>query len=216
MFKFIINLALMLFPKRKVIEGITKDYEEDSYKVKEKGVTICIDPGHGGEDPGAVYPQVNPTYIESVQALEISSHLVFMLDDAGYKVVITRADNDSHISRSDRIYAIKNSKADLLVSIHCNSFSSAAEGIETLYNSSNSRSKDLANSIQKAMVSNFPGNKDRGIKERNNLYVLKTLSPSCLVEVEFINTHGQWIQDNTKNIALSIFEGIEEFLTNDP
>jgi len=181
-------------------------------KPMKNGITICIDPGHGGADPGAMHPTDNPVYIESHLALEISEHLGYLLYEAGYEVITTRADNDSPITRSDRIRRIKQSKADLLVSIHCNSFHKPAYGMETLYNSSNQQSMWLAKYIQTELKKDFPGHKDRGIKVRNNLYVLKQLSPSALVEVEFINTAGEFIQDNVEELAESIFNGIETFI----
>lgn len=217
MWNKVISLLTQLFVK-KVSTAVIEDSKEDLKiaveKVNSKGITIIVDPGHGGNDPGAVYPEENPKYIEAELVLEISGHLVRMLDKAGYKVYLTRADNTSPITRTDRIERIKASKADLLVSIHCNSFHNAAYGIESLYNSSNKESKNLTAAIQNSLMSSFPDHKDRGIKERNNLYVLKTMSPSCLVECEFINTAGEFISNNIKELAESIFKGIESYLNN--
>lgn len=182
--------------------------------IPRKNITVVVDPGHGGSDPGAVYPKDSPVYIESHLALEICEHLVYILDGNGYDVVVTRADNTSPISTTDRISRIKEAKGDLLVSIHLNSFHKPAYGIETLYNSSNPDSRKIAKSIQMALMQKFPDHKDRGIKVRNNLYVLKTMSPSVLVEVEFINTAGQFVKQNTEEIALSVFKGIEQFLNS--
>ena len=209
--KSILNLLSGLFG-RKVVELQPISQPKEEPKVK-KGITVCIDAGHGGSDPGAIHPKNNPVHIEAEMALTICEYLVYKLDDEGYDVIITRADNTSPISRNDRVTRIKQAKADLLVSIHLNSFHKPAYGIETLYNSSNPKSMNLAKKIQLSLMNNFSDHKDRGIKVRDKLYVLKTMSPSALVEVEFINTAGDFVEANSEKIALAIFEGIENFLS---
>jgi len=209
--KKLLSLFSILFAgktKEKIDNSLPQPEEKKKMK---KGIIVCLDAGHGGADPGAIHPKKNPKYIESHLVLEICEHLAYSLDDEGYDVTVTRADNDSPISKIDRINRIKAAKADLLISIHCNSFHKPAYGIETLYNSSNPDSMKLAKNIQKSLKTTFVNHKDRGIKVRDKLYVLKTMSPSALVEVEFINTAGEFIQDNTEELAQAIFEGIENF-----
>lgn len=72
-----------------------------SYKSKNygdtplKGITVILDPGHGGEDLGAVYPRAPkpPEIIESKINLAIASITKGKLEALGAKVVLTRADN---------------------------------------------------------------------------------------------------------------------------
>ncbi len=59
------------------------------------GAVVFIDPGHGGEDLGAVYPRhpVKPEIIESRINLSVAFTLKELLEDAGAKVVLTREDD---------------------------------------------------------------------------------------------------------------------------
>lgn len=213
MWSKILSILAGAFTKRSLPK---EDKEEQPAKptirTTDKKITIVIDPGHGGSDPGAVYPKDKPKYKEANLVLSICGVLVRMLDSAGHKVYLTRADNTSPLTTNERIKRIKAAKGDLLVSVHCNSFHKDAYGIETLFNSSNSKSKQLAECIQRSMMKEFSDHKDRGVKERNRLYVLKTMSPSCLVEVEFINTAGAFIVSKKKEIAEAIFQGIQDFI----
>jgi len=209
----VIKLLVGLF-SNKVAEQAKEKVEEQpslnkpKIRTTDRKISIVIDPGHGGSDPGAISGDLK----EAQLVLEISACLVKMLDQAGHNVHITRADNHNPLSRNERIKRIKAAKANILVSIHANSYHKPAYGIETLYNSTKRGSKGLASYIQKSMMGSFSSHKDRGIKERNRLYVLKTMSPAVLVEVEFINTAGDFIKDNTEKIAEAVFHGIQNYI----
>ena len=76
---------------------------------------IVLDPGHGGEDIG-----MSSAAIEEKEAdLNICAKLKVMLESQGYQVVMTRED-DSHVSKEERVAIANGSGADLLVSVHCN------------------------------------------------------------------------------------------------
>ncbi|OVE78239.1 hypothetical protein BVX98_00785 [bacterium F11] len=90
--------------------------------------TIVIDPGHGGKDSGAV--GVRGTVEKNIN-LKVGLALAKELKkNKNLRVILTR-DNDSFTSLSDRTEVANNAKADLFVSIHCNSsFSSKSKGFE--------------------------------------------------------------------------------------
>ena len=82
-------------------------------------VTVAIDPGHGGEDPGAIGRR--GTYEKHV-ALAISRKLKTILDgDATVKPVLTR-DDDYFVPLAMRVQKARRAQADLLVSIHADAF----------------------------------------------------------------------------------------------
>lgn len=60
-----------------------------------KGITVILDPGHGGEDLGAVYPRAPkpPQIIESKINLAVATLTKDRLESLGAKVVLTRTDN---------------------------------------------------------------------------------------------------------------------------
>ena len=82
-------------------------------------ITVAIDPGHGGEDPGAIGRR--GTYEKHV-ALAISRKLKAILDgDATLKPVLTR-DDDYFVPLAMRVQKARRAQADLLVSIHADAF----------------------------------------------------------------------------------------------
>lgn len=77
---------------------------------------IVVDPGHGGEDPGAVGPSGTK---EKDINLKISKKLKDLLEDEGFKVILTR-DDDRFIPLNDRTKIANEAGADIFISIHCN------------------------------------------------------------------------------------------------
>jgi len=91
---------------------------------------VVLDPGHGGEDPGAVGRQGTR---EKVVVLDIARRLKKKLEKQGFEVVITR-DSDRQVSLTDRSRCGNGAKADLFVSIHANAAPNrAACGLETYF-----------------------------------------------------------------------------------
>lgn len=78
--------------------------------------TIVIDPGHGGNDPGAVgYKK----YREKAVVFNVSKELSKILKSRGYKVFMTR-DSDRFVKLRKRTEYANDKKADIFVSIHAN------------------------------------------------------------------------------------------------
>ncbi len=77
---------------------------------------IVIDPGHGGEDPGAIGP--NGTKEKDIN-LAIAKYLRDMLINDGYEVYLTR-EEDIFIPLVERTKFANDKNADIFISIHCN------------------------------------------------------------------------------------------------
>ncbi|VVM33666.1 N-acetylmuramoyl-L-alanine amidase [Terribacillus sp. AE2B 122] len=171
---------------------------------------IVIDPGHGGKDPGAIG---NDT-MEKWVALTISEKLQRRLLANGYDVKMTRSE-DVFIPLPERATLSNNWKADLFVSVHANSAtSSSAKGLESYYYGASSSGKQLASSIQTALVSNT-NNANRGTHSAD-FYVLRhTSMPAVLVETGFISNPADAVLLNDAGyqdkVATSIAEGIKEY-----
>jgi N-acetylmuramoyl-L-alanine amidase len=84
---------------------------------EKKVVTVVLDPGHGGGDPGAVATDGTK---ESDINLRISDKLRDDLEGGGYNVVLTR-NSDTFLTLSSRKAFIEESNADYFMSIHSNS-----------------------------------------------------------------------------------------------
>jgi len=80
-------------------------------------ITVAIDPGHGGEDPGAIGRR--GTYEKNV-VLAISRRLKKSLD-GDMRVLLTR-DDDFYVPLADRVRKARRVQADLFVSIHADAF----------------------------------------------------------------------------------------------
>jgi N-acetylmuramoyl-L-alanine amidase len=91
---------------------------------------IVLDPGHGGEDPGAVGRRGTR---EKVVVIEIARRLKKKLEKQGFEVILAR-DSDRFVSLADRSKCGNGRNADLFVSIHANSSPNrAACGLETYF-----------------------------------------------------------------------------------
>lgn len=91
---------------------------------------IVLDPGHGGDQPGARGPL---GLVEKEVALDLALRLNDLLQDAGFEVVLTR-DKDEEVSLAERAQMANEAGGDLFVSIHLNWISNRrVRGVETYF-----------------------------------------------------------------------------------
>lgn len=143
------------------------DENSDIATQANEGVTICLDPGHGGNDSGAV--GVNNVYEKNL-TLKIAQYCKQELEKYNCHVVMTRT-GDTNPSLEDRANFAKSQGAQYLISIHLNSAAGGgAVGAEVYYPNTHWRpdisqnGKNVAQAIQNQLVS--LGIRDRGIKFR--------------------------------------------------
>ena len=98
------------------IPEIEKKTIEEREKVKalEKKRVVVIDPGHGGEDPGAIGRRKTR---EKDIVLRISKKLRDILNKRGYQAFLTRK-GDYYVSFKKRMKTAREYGADLFISIH--------------------------------------------------------------------------------------------------
>lgn len=171
---------------------------------------VFIHPGHGGNDPGAI----GPTGLkEKDVTLHVALKLAIILKDLGFEAVLAR-DRDMSIKSYDAVVMANNARADLLISIHCNSATNPmATGTETFYSSP--KSKPFAEAAQKKLVKNLQLT-DRGIKTGNFSIISKAKMPAILAELAFINNpvEEKLLRNNAflDRAVQGLLEGIIEFL----
>jgi len=86
---------------------------------KKRDVIIAIDAGHGGKDPGAIGR--HGTY-EKLISLQIAKQLEKSINaQRGMKAVLTRK-NDRFMRLRDRIHKARDAEADMMISLHADSF----------------------------------------------------------------------------------------------
>lgn len=150
------------------------DENSDIATQANEGVTICLDPGHGGNDSGAI--GINNVYEKNL-TLKIAQYCKQELEKYNCKVVMTR-NGDTNPSLEERADYAKAQGAKYLISIHLNSAAGGgAVGAEVYYPNTHWRpdisanGKNVAQAIQSQLVS--LGLYDRGIKFRTidtNIY----------------------------------------------
>ena len=117
--------------------------------------TVCIDPGHGGDEWGAIYQKRGRngwTLIEKEINLDVALDLRTKLVAAGAEVTMTRTDNDTTVSLEDRVDKCNDSGADITVSLHTNSTRSPRwDGSLTLMSKNEDKDRPLAEAIHPIM-----------------------------------------------------------------
>ncbi|MEP6937025.1 MAG: N-acetylmuramoyl-L-alanine amidase [Chthoniobacterales bacterium] len=169
--------------------------------------TIVIDPGHGGYDRGGVPGQ---RISEKDKTLDVARRLRRVLDDAGYRTVMTR-NSDDFVSLGQRVALANSYRNATFVSVHFNCAPRlGANGIETYYYSRDSAS--LAAGVHRNVVASAP-TENRGIRRRGFFVLRKSANPSVLVECGFLTnpTEGALAQrpDYRQKLAEAIARGIQ-------
>lgn len=170
---------------------------------------ITIDPGHGGDDNGAVWGYTEEDDINLIIAFLLRCEL----EKRFLEVELTR-ERDEAISLSDRVLEANIIKADLFISIHCDAFhNTTVSGMSShIYTHAGPITELIAEGIQKSLIAYFPDHRNRGIK-RSNFYVLrKTRMPAVLIETEFLSNPDtrRFLKEpeNQLGIARAIAKGI--------
>jgi N-acetylmuramoyl-L-alanine amidase len=193
------------------------------------GRKVVIDAGHGGADPGA---KSACGLSEKELNLDVALKLKKYLSRVGvYCIMIRETDRDffdnasggSYLSKKQRdlihrINLANQSKADLFLSIHANSFPQVIyRGAQTFYNKKNSESKRLAEAVQRFMVEKLGPNKRR--PKTGDFRVLnETQMPGVTIEIGFLSN-----LEETKllkkaayreKIAEAIYHGVVYYFTH--
>lgn len=173
---------------------------------------VLLDPGHGGEQPGAVYGGVKEKDINLAVALRCA----VVLRDLGHDVLLTR-DNDITLPLVDRQAMIREYKPLAMVSVHCNAAENEkALGVETYYR--DDFDWPLANSVQTFMAA-YTGRKDRGVLHdigvlKKRLAMLNDLeTPACLVELGYMTNpmDMSYLIANVKTMGEVLAHGIDDY-----
>ena len=176
--------------------GVMKQALLEEQNKKEKLLVIVIDPGHGGRDPGKVGID---NILEKNVNLCISLKLKNLLEHNDIKVIMTRdtdiglyGEGDSNKKRADmqaRVKVIKDCKADLVISIHQNSFTEEyVKGAQVFYYIKSDQGKKLAELLQKQIVETIADGNHRKANPNDNYYMLKnTECPLAIVECGYLS-----------------------------
>lgn len=195
------------------------------------GKIVVLDAGHGGEDPGAVSAYSGAK--EKDITLVIAQKTKELLEEAGYTVVMTRTEDilcydNENLSmtakrRQDLIkrkMMMDNSNADIVISIHLNSFSdSQYHGAQTFYTKESLSSKKLAVSLQTALREILEPENDReALLKSEEIIITKNCKvTTSIVECGFLSNQEEEKKlidvEYQEKIAKAIKAGIDNYFT---
>lgn len=171
---------------------------------------IFIDPGHGGNDPGAIGKRSR----EKDNVLKVALHLKAILEGYGHEVRLSRS-TDVFIPLGERARLANAWGADYFFSLHDNSATAtSATGFETfIYNGSVSAATTKLQNAVHSSIANQIGIRDRGKKKANFAVLRLTHMPAVLVEYAFISNYSDEtiLIDEVEKLALLTAQGIVNY-----
>lgn len=226
-FLLLIIIARFIFSEQSII--VMRSMFFETSKLQEGlHVTIVIDAGHGGRDPGKV--GVNKALEKDIN-LEIALRLKNLLEQNDIDVVMTRQDDEGLYSESDsnkkrvdlnkRIEIINSSSAVFAISIHQNSFQDESiKGAQVFYHAQSNQGKELAIILQEQMKATIKDNNHRKVKSNTSYYMLKhTTCPLVIVECGYLSNwrEAELLLDDEyqEKMAWAIHLGIMRYLNNE-
>ncbi|MEG6521494.1 N-acetylmuramoyl-L-alanine amidase family protein [Desulfotomaculum sp. 1211_IL3151] len=174
---------------------------------------LVLDPGHGGQDPGAV----GNGLLEKEITLELGKKVAQRLANYDVTVRLTR-ENDTYISLTQRTAFANNLKADYFLSIHVNA--GGGTGFESfIYNGGvSSATINIRSEIHDTLVSFLQNHNvvDRGKKKANFAVIRETIMPAALIENLFIDSikdtallkNIDFMNDLSDAITLGLVKGL--------
>ena len=176
-----------------------------------KITTICLDPGHGGKDPGNREGRQH----EKTYSLLLAKELRSRMTAAGFRVLMTRS-TDRFLDLGERARWAQQKGADLFLSLHFNSADgpggAAVNGVEVYClapagaastnargegatgsspgNRFDSKNMQLAYQLQKSLVRKL-GAEDRGVKRARFAVLRFAELPAALIEGGFMTHPGE-------------------------
>ncbi len=194
----------------KVTEATTEQEKDDKF-------LVCIDPGHGGDDPGSNYGD----RLEMTDNLRYAKCVYDELSKRdGIEVMITRTDSKETLDSEERAKMANDAGADLFLALHRNySDDSSANGIE-VWTNKDADAVDINlgyKLIDKLKVIGIQ--RDRGVhtgytneKQENFMIIEYTNMTSCILELGFIsNDEDNYLFDkHYKEYSVAIADAVEE------
>ena len=207
--------------------GVQFIHAENGSGEKKKYI-VCVDPGHGGTDPGKV--GINGQLEKDIN-LAIAKKLKTYLEASDVTVVLTRdkdmglySSGDAHKKMADmrkRCQLIEEVKPDLVISIHQNSYhEEAIRGGQVFYYKTSVRGKKLAQILQERFDYVLGDANKRQAKANDNYYLLLHVKePIIIAECGFLSNWEEAEKLETKEyqdrLAWTLHMGIMEYLNQE-
>ena len=173
------------------------------------GITIVVDPGHGGHDGGTTgYRGTDEKGI----TLQTASLLASKLSAAGADVIMTR-ESDEFVALRKRVSIAHQHEADAFISLHYDATDdSSISGFTTYY--LNDNQKGLAEAVHGGLASKIDL-RDRGTQPGNFLVLRENRQQAILIELGFLSNAGEERAITTakfrEQATLGIYQGILDY-----
>ena len=156
------------------------------------GITVALDPGHGGNDPGSLGIGGSQAPVEKDINLTSALAVRQYLQGLGATVVMTR-DDDSKYQLEEILQFFRDPSIDFCISLHSNSIfhgdGTQASGVEIFQYDPGSR--NFAELLQHAVIAHT-GRKDRSVKTDYYKVTLNSLTPTVLLEMGFVSNPAEY------------------------
>jgi N-acetylmuramoyl-L-alanine amidase len=194
---------------QKGLQKDSKEKETTRNKGTLNGLTIVIDPGHGGNDNGTTGARGTD---EKGIALQTSELLSSKLRAAGANVVMTR-DSDIYVDLRKRVSIGHQLPADAFISIHYDATDdSSINGFTTYY--MHGYQKSLAKTVH-AGLSKKISLRDRGAQPGNYLVLRENRQEAILIELGFLSNPSEERSVSTNQFreqaSLGIYNGVVNY-----
>lgn len=190
-------------------ESISNEQEQVGTSTLSRNYKVMIDPGHGGSDPGATVDKLD----ERDYTLSVAKKLMDILQDNEHiEAKMTRTE-DVFVDVPDRGEMANTWQADIIVSIHGNTFTDeTVSGTEVLYTHEDG-SIQLAQSLQQSLVKTL-GFRDRGIRKEQLIVLSHSTMPGALIEVGYLTNKAERKEMTSKKGQLKTAQAIADGITH--
>ncbi len=174
----------------------------------ELGIIVCLDPGHGGEDPGCSYDD----NVEATQVLELALAVRDAMEEAGITVVMTRED-DTYVGLEERAAIANAANADYFISFHRNTYEGGqVNGVEVHYAPNSSDETIYFAEMTESKLVEAGISRDRGTYETNLAVCRLSEMPAILVEMGYVidEEDNQLFYENMQAYAVAFTEAVLE------
>src|SRR5215510_4406075 len=210
--------------------AVYKESKAPQPRTSKSFAVVVLDPGHGGQDSGAMCAGV----MEKDLTLDVARRVDRLLDSQGIATLMTRL-GDSYVSLADRAAFGNRVNDSIFISIHFNEDNKpVASGVETYYaahqiasgstlaswlpflsrppsNSPKPESQSLASFIQEALVARTRS-VDRGTQAKQFFVIANVTSPAVLIEGGFITNKDELSklasEDYRDQLAAAVADGV--------
>lgn len=188
------------------------------------GRVVVVDPGHGGNDPGGVNPELG--LHEKYVNLAVARRLQRMLMDAGAMALLTHNDTETaelgagglklpYFSLRSRAALANAAAADAFISIHTNCFPNPRRsGTEVFYHPGSAKGALLAASIREQLAG-IAGGKGYTCHAASYYVLNRTAMPAVLVELGYLTcaSEAARLLDTAyqERLARAIFLGVSHY-----